>query len=431
MARREARSEAREEWRRGLSCARGRPASRQSLARWDASHARACLLAHRGNELRFLGELRMGELWLRAEEALCLVEDGLLLLLHHHSALSLQQAYALLLGPVISPAYYAVFNFLHRSNFVSRPHSISNACGMQLLEVYHRRGFCKRLVHDGSLPPLFAAAVFDVREQMPQPARLAEIAASCAPLIVRLACVSNHQVLFLEVEAAADVHLPPQPPSMTSDAPTAVVEIPPPPPSLPPSPPMSPGELEGEVGCIIAGEDSEEEEEESTAQLPTAHELGEALPAAHVLGEAGEASSARGVHSVHPSLPSPPLPWAPITVSSLASVKLFSSLASSKSGPTQRGHAVQHIAHLQQCAEKGLTREVQQHTTRLYGSLHKSLQSVELATEFLRASLAKRAESQQHVQQLAEAIPSLRTETSMGTLWEQAFHPRVDRMHLD
>ena len=126
----------RDEWLRRLESARGRPAGQQCVARWEPSKQLACVLQERGNELRVLGTTHDGQLWLRPEEALSLLEDGLLLLLLDESPLSIQEAYERLLGTRLAATHYAVFSCLHRASFVSRPRSYTTIGGHPpLLEV--------------------------------------------------------------------------------------------------------------------------------------------------------------------------------------------------------------------------------------------------------------------------------------------------------
>ena len=113
----------RDKWLRRLESPRGRAAGQQCVARWEPSKHLACVLQERGNELRVLGTTVDGQLWLRPEEALCLLEDGLLLLLLDESPLSIQEAYERLLGTRLAATCYAVFSYLHRASFVSRPRS--------------------------------------------------------------------------------------------------------------------------------------------------------------------------------------------------------------------------------------------------------------------------------------------------------------------
>lgn len=118
----------RDHWLRQLGCARGRPGGQQCVATWDPAKRLARIVQERGNELHFFGSVIDGELWLRPEEALCLLEDGLLLLYHDNDTVlfSVQEAYERLLGTQNATLQYSVFNFLHRASFVSRSRSDTN-----------------------------------------------------------------------------------------------------------------------------------------------------------------------------------------------------------------------------------------------------------------------------------------------------------------
>ena len=117
----------RDEWLRRLESSRGRSADQQCVAQWDSAFQMARVVQERGNELRVLGISLNGALWLRAEEALCLLEDGLLILHVNGASISVQEAYELLLTPMGKTLSHAVFSFLHRANFVSRPRPMIGA----------------------------------------------------------------------------------------------------------------------------------------------------------------------------------------------------------------------------------------------------------------------------------------------------------------
>ena len=75
--------------------------------------------------MHFFGVTRDACLWLRPEEALCLMEDGVLVLFFGNIQLSVQEAFERLLGTRMACAQYAVYSFLHRANFISRPRCVA------------------------------------------------------------------------------------------------------------------------------------------------------------------------------------------------------------------------------------------------------------------------------------------------------------------
>lgn len=161
------------EWLRQLEAPRGRDGALMCVARWHTDEQLALVERERGNDMHVFGVYKQGQLWLSAEETLCLVEDGLLeLLLGEAPPLSVQRATHELLGRGGASAArkYAVFAHLHRHGFVCRPTALETGCQFPLFEVRHRRGYSRRAVEAGSQPPLFIAAIFDATARMP-PAR--------------------------------------------------------------------------------------------------------------------------------------------------------------------------------------------------------------------------------------------------------------------
>ena len=140
------------------------------VARWHPNEQLALVEREKGSDLHVFGVYKQGQLWLSAEETLCLVEDGLLeLMLGGAPPLSVQRATHELLGRGGASAArkYAVFTHLHRHGFVCRPTALEPGCQFPLFEVRHRRGYSRRAVEAGSQPPLFIAAIFDATAQMP------------------------------------------------------------------------------------------------------------------------------------------------------------------------------------------------------------------------------------------------------------------------
>ena len=86
-------------------------------------------------------------------------------------------------------------------------------------------------------------------------------------------------------------------------------------------------------------------------------------------------------------------------------------------GAQEPRRAAQRLAQLQQSAEKGVLRAVQQHSRQVQGSLEASAQSVSESSELLRASNAKVAEATLRLHELAQGMRSLREGSSMTSLW--------------
>ena len=158
------------EWLRQLEAPRGRDGALMCVARWHPDEQLALVEREKGSDLHVFGVYKQGQLWLSAEETLCLVEDGLLeLMLGEAPPLSVQRATHELLGHGGASAArkYAVFAHLHRHGFVCRPTALEPGCQFPLFEVRHRRGYSRRAVEAGSQPPLFIAAIFDATAQRP------------------------------------------------------------------------------------------------------------------------------------------------------------------------------------------------------------------------------------------------------------------------
>lgn len=215
---------ARHEWLHMLEAPRGRSVNALATALWEPSRGLARVTREKGQDLRVMGFHRDGSQWLWPAEALCLLEDSLLALdMVPPSAqadatqttvrLSVQEAYRLVLGgeqPIMPHATYAVFAHLYRGGFVCRPRTmpavadvpaaaVASARPMPpeaLLDVYHRRGFARSKVADGSLPALFVAAVYRTPEVMPSLAEIAQLSAQLAPLPLRCAAAWQQQVLL-------------------------------------------------------------------------------------------------------------------------------------------------------------------------------------------------------------------------------------------
>ena len=160
------------EWLRQLEAPRGRDGALMCVARWHTNEQLALVEREKGSDMHVFGVYKQGQLWLSAEETLCLVEDGLLELVFGEAGappLSVQRATHELLGRGGASAArkYAVFTHLHRHGFVCRPTALESGCQFPLFEVRHRRGYSRRAVEAGSQPPLFIAAIFDATAQMP------------------------------------------------------------------------------------------------------------------------------------------------------------------------------------------------------------------------------------------------------------------------
>ena len=170
------------EWLRQLEAPRGRDGALMCVARWHTNEQLALVEREKGSDMHVFGVYKHGQLWLSAEETLCLVEDGLLeLMLGEAPPLSVQRATHELLGRGGASAArkYAVFTHLHRHGFVCRPTALESGCQFPLFEVRHRRGYSRRAVEAGSQPPLFIAAIFDATAQMP-PVRELQARPPCA-----------------------------------------------------------------------------------------------------------------------------------------------------------------------------------------------------------------------------------------------------------
>ena len=127
----------RSEWLRMLEFPRGRDEALMCLARWHPEEQLAAVERVRGNDMHVFGVYKQGQLWLSADETLCLVEDGLLQLWLGEAPLSVQAATHELLGRGGASAVrtYAVFAHLHRHGFVSRPAPLEQGGSVPLLEV--------------------------------------------------------------------------------------------------------------------------------------------------------------------------------------------------------------------------------------------------------------------------------------------------------
>ena len=66
------------EWLRQLEAPRGRDGALMCVARWHPDEQLALVEREKGSDLHVFGVYKQGQLWLSAEETLCLVEDGLL-----------------------------------------------------------------------------------------------------------------------------------------------------------------------------------------------------------------------------------------------------------------------------------------------------------------------------------------------------------------
>ena len=245
------------EWLRQLEAPRGRDGALMCVARWHTNEQLALVEREKGSDMHVFGVYKQGQLWLSAEETLCLVEDGLLeLMLGGAPPLSVQRATHELLGRGGASAArkYAVFTHLHRHGFVCRPTALEPGCQFPLFEVRHRRGYSRRAVEAGSQPPLFIAAIFDATAQMPPVRELQArpplhcgslatrtfpplrprplrrtvcpdgvrawffcwqaLALHCAPVPVRCACAHEQEVLFFEIGSGE----PPPPPTPAAPA---------------------------------------------------------------------------------------------------------------------------------------------------------------------------------------------------------------------
>ena len=127
----EALDKARREWLRRLEAPRGKASGSMPHAVWDPERCAAKVTRTKGRDLSLLGYPEKGEMWLRPEEMLCLVEDSLLALYTAAGAsLSVQEAYMLVLGgpkPPLIAEVYTCFAHLYRANFICRPRAIPAA----------------------------------------------------------------------------------------------------------------------------------------------------------------------------------------------------------------------------------------------------------------------------------------------------------------
>jgi len=184
-----------------------------SAAEWDANEGLARVLRSKGNDLQSVGHFRKGgQQWLRPEEALCLIDDGTLLLIHKGDVLSAQAARALLFGPhdvnSLSKArhlQYKVFCSLHRNGYVCRmsvrpaENWVEHEDDPVFVAAYERRGFSRRAVDRDGAPPAFVVACFWADGPLPRAHTLRGLARRCSPTPLRCACVKSDEVLFLDV----------------------------------------------------------------------------------------------------------------------------------------------------------------------------------------------------------------------------------------
>jgi len=200
-------AERRVAWLTRLSAPRGRSAKGMSVAQWEASEGLARVLRAKGSELQSLGQFKGGgQQWLRPEEALCLVDDGTLMLLHEGAPLSVQAARALLTGPLDGQGEVArrllqlqVFGCLHRNGYICRVAETARAADPPLLDAYERRGFSRRAVGREGVKPAFFVACFRADGAVPVASSLGSLARHCAPTPLRCACVQQDEVVFFDV----------------------------------------------------------------------------------------------------------------------------------------------------------------------------------------------------------------------------------------
>lgn len=206
-------------WLTRLSAPRGRSAKSMSAAQWEPGEGLARVLRHKGIDLQSLGHFRGGQQWLRPEEALCMVDDGTLLLLHEGAPLSVQAARALLAGRADATGRAAtlqlrlsVFTCLHRNGYVCRIRAApgadapSRADQLDLIAAYERRGFTRRAVDKEDAPPAFIVACHRADEPLPGADVLSALAQRCAPAPLRCACVQQDEVVFFNI--ATDIQRP-------------------------------------------------------------------------------------------------------------------------------------------------------------------------------------------------------------------------------
>jgi hypothetical protein len=197
-------------WLTRLSAPRGRSARSMSAAQWEPGEGLARVLRHKGIDLQSLGHFRHGQQWLRPEEALCMVDDGTLLLLHEGAPLSVQAARALLVGRADATGRAAtlqlrlsVFTCLHRNGYVCRIRAPSDGPSStdepELMAAYERRGFTRRAVDKEDAPPAFMVACYRADEPLPGADVLCALAQRYAPAPLRCACVQQDEVVFFNV----------------------------------------------------------------------------------------------------------------------------------------------------------------------------------------------------------------------------------------
>ena len=351
----EALEQQRHEWLRRLEAPRGRAVGGLPCAVWEPSRSLAQVTRDKGRDLNVLGHHAEGSQWLRPEEALCLFEDSLIaleVLIQEGTAtapLTVQEAYQLFLGgpaPLVDGSAYRVFAHLFRSNFVARHRSLEALSAdvpqaslpIAVFEVYHRRKFSRRAAADGTLPPLYAVAVFCVPARMPPIADLARLRDACAPARICLACTWQSDVLFFRPEwpSSTAVHGPADVDTRVA-CDTSEIGDSGPFPSLPPSPPSSPPLVSsdpqqisephlpshhGVSGFIISGEDLEEDPEEDLEEDLEVGAVADGVAASSRHRIAPAAKQDTGVEEMEPQLlkaPSANTERLPVKVNALPS----------------------------------------------------------------------------------------------------------------
>ena len=330
-------------------------------------------------------------------------------------------------------------------------------------QVYHRRGFSKRMADEGSLRPLFVAVIFDAAGQLPPLSHLADLADSCAPTPIHLACPIQHQkVLFLEVRACAERGSALSGLSMgeleattnltgdglvngisepvwldEQDAPPSSPPSPPSPPRMPPSylhcqpanqlsgplgwqqssafcpsPPPSPPQMAALArssdqivgglrgGVVIAGEDEEGEEGEEKDAEEAECQVPTVAHREDVIDE---------------------VLFAQVEARQPSEKHIVGSLAAR--APEPEAVVTQHLIDLQRGAEKSLLSSIQVNTAHVRNSLDATAQSIATCKASLQQSRCCVEGARRNMAALAQSLHQLRHGSSMEHLWTEGFEP--------
>lgn len=168
-------------------------------AEWDTTTKAAKIITSRGGCLQSMGEFVDGVQHIRPEEALYLVDRGVLDCCKDGLPMSVQHMWATAMDAGMSPEYYYVFSHLRRKGWVVRSVNQMRG-GLRVHFAVWRVGGFRRKEEQR---PLFFVAVYDLNDEAEQIEKMVSMLSELEKTRLKIAVVDRSVVILMDVASNA------------------------------------------------------------------------------------------------------------------------------------------------------------------------------------------------------------------------------------